>query len=199
MRRLCPPSRSSLIGLFLGLLLVAVGGEPHTATAQAPSFDSDQPIQSLEQATVPAESDSALVALGTALQKARADTEISFQEYKDGVRFFQQNHPGFYGNFFGDPFYATYDIRYSRLAWERQMAEPDINPPNGVRTNTWFFCPPSHTTRRLTANAAASHLRCRTSSTFRSDLLLLLRGGPRWGPIEIVSGTAAESGSILKF
>jgi hypothetical protein len=130
------------VGVLLGLLLLATGGTAHIAAAQAPSLDADRPIQSLEQAVRTADSDPQLVSLATALQKARADTEISSQEYQRGVHLFRQHHPGFYGNFFGDPFYATYDARYMRLARKRQSVEPDINPENSFRNNQWFFCSP---------------------------------------------------------
>jgi len=134
--------RPIFFGLLLGLLLVAGVGPGQVATAQQPIFDADRPVESLRQAAPPAASDSVLIVLATALQKARADTEISYGEYKDGVWFFQQQHPGFYGNFFGDPFYATYDVRYQKLALRRQLAEPDINPTNSFRNNKWFFCSP---------------------------------------------------------
>jgi len=133
----------SLFSLTLTVLLGVAGGTCQTATAQQPALDADQPLESLKAAVSPASPDSQLAALATALQKARADTEISFHEYQEGVHFFKQNHSGFYGNFFGDPFYATYDIRYQRLARERQLAETDINPQNSFRNNTWFFCWPS--------------------------------------------------------
>jgi hypothetical protein len=112
------------------------------ATAQTPTFDLEQPTASLQRALLVAEDDSQLVDLATALMEARADTKISYEEYRSGVRLFQEHHPGFYGNFLGDPFYATYDVRYQTLAWERQMAEPDINPVNSFRTSDWFFCHP---------------------------------------------------------
>lgn len=49
MRRLCPSVRSLLTSLVLGLLLMALGAESQSATAQQFTFDSDQPIQSLEE------------------------------------------------------------------------------------------------------------------------------------------------------
>ena len=58
--------------------------------------------------------------------EARADTKISFHEYKEGVRYFREQHPGFYGNFFGDPFYATYDVRYHKLAREQAYVSRDL-------------------------------------------------------------------------
>lgn len=179
MRRLCSCARSVLTGLVLGLLLVALAAEPHPATAQQSTFNPDQPVQSLEQAVVNAESDSKLVALATALQKARADTKISHQEYRDGVQVFRQHHPGFYGNFFGDPFYATYDARYMRLALERQLAEPDINPQNSFKTNDWFFCAP------FTYDPAFGG-RCR-GFTFAVADFFILPFGPAFGRQELAS------------
>lgn len=179
MRRLCSCVRSVLTSLVLGLLLMALGAETHSATAQQPTFNPDQPVQSLEQAAVTVESDSKLVALATALQKARADTKISHQEYSDGVQVFRQHHPGFYGNFFGDPFYATYDARYMRLALERQLAEPDINPQNSFKTNDWFFCAPS------TYDPAFGG-RCR-GFTFAVTDFFVLPFGPAFGRQELAS------------
>lgn len=136
-------SLSSLLStLLFGLLLTTGIGPTQMSAAQQLSFNADRPIESLRQAATPTASDSQLVALATVLQKARADTEISYDEYKDGVWFFQRHHPGFYGNFFGDPFYATYDVRYQKLTWKRQLVEPEINPVNSFRNDDWFFCPP---------------------------------------------------------
>jgi len=142
MRRGSRSVRSVLSGFLFGLLIATGLGTAQVTAAQQPVFDAEQPVESLRQAAPPQPSDSALVALATALQKARADTEISYDEYKDGVRFFQEHHPGFYGNFFGDPFYATYDVRYQKLALKRQLAEPSINPTNSFRNSNWFFCSP---------------------------------------------------------
>lgn len=179
MRRPDTSFRLLITGLVLGLLLMVLGGEGQTAAAQQPAFDSDQPIQSLEQAAVNVDSDSKLVTLATALQKARADTEISHQEYRDGVRVFRQHHPGFYGNFFGDPFYATYDARYVRLTWERQLAEPDINPQNSFRSNSWFFCAPS-------SYDPAFNGRCLGFAFSASDFFFL-PSGPAFGHRKLAS------------
>lgn len=78
----------------------------------------------------------------TQLLKARADTKISHSTYRDGVQYFKKHHPQFYGNFFGDPFYATYDVQYARLVRARQHAELQINPRNSYRDRTSFFCHP---------------------------------------------------------
>lgn len=137
------PTALSLLSLILTVLLVAVSGTCQTATAQQPALDLSAPVTSLEEAVRAAKSDSALVDLAVAFQTARADTEISFGEYRKGVHLFRTHHPGFYGNFFGDPLYATYDREYQDLTWERQLAEPDINPANSIRNDTWFFCLPS--------------------------------------------------------
>lgn len=133
--------RSPVAGLVLGLLLVAVGGEAQTATAQKLTFDADQPIQSLKQAAVTAESDSQLVDLATALMKARASTKISHSTYQEGVHYFKLNHSQFYGNFFGDPFYATYDADYFRMTRLRYLASLEVNPFQSS-LSTMFFCNP---------------------------------------------------------
>lgn len=135
------PTLSSLT-LALVLVLTTVGGGVPTAVAQQSAFDVDKPVESIKRAVAAAESDSQLVALATALLEARADTKIRHSDYKQAVRHFQHHHPGFYGNFFGDPFYATYDIRYTRLIRKRQLAEIEVNPQNGFRNNTSFFCDP---------------------------------------------------------
>lgn len=163
------PIRLPVAGLLLGLLLLATGGAAHIAAAQAPSLDTDEPIQLFEQAIRTADSDTQLVSLATALQKARADTEINSQEYQRGVHFFRQHHPGFYGNFFGDPFYATYDARYMRLARKRQSVEPDINPESSFRNNQWFFCSPF-------AYDPAFDGQCRGTEFLASDFFFLPAG-----------------------
>jgi len=136
------PARS--LGL-LSLLLAAVclaGTVPQTSRAQNASFDPENPVRSL--ATAHLESDADRVALATSLIEARADTKISFATYRTGVRFFQQNHPEFYGAFFGDPFYADYDVRYQRLTDERRRANLDVNvDPFAILFNIdWLFCNP---------------------------------------------------------
>jgi hypothetical protein len=136
-------SRLSLLGIALTLLLAGAGGVCPTASAQQPTLDPDTPVASLDEAVRAADADSTLVGLAVALQRARADTKISFHAYRTGVRLFQRHHPGFYGNFFGDPFYATYDVRYQRLTRQRQLAASDIEPRNSVRSTAWFFCWPS--------------------------------------------------------
>jgi hypothetical protein len=82
------------------------------------------------------------VRLATKLLKARADTEISHDAYRKDILYFQNHYPGFYGNFFGDPLYATYDVDYQRLVRERQLAAPEINPLSSFWSSTRFFCNP---------------------------------------------------------
>jgi hypothetical protein len=134
-------SRLSTPSLALAVLIVATGASPRTATAQAPAFDADEPIQSLRQTAVTAESDSRLADLATALMKAWADTKIHHSTYQEGVLYFKLNHPEFYGNFFGDPFYATYDADYFRMARLRYLASLEVNPFQPSLSNM-FFCNP---------------------------------------------------------
>jgi len=134
-------SRLSTLSLTLAVLVVATGASPRTATAQAPAFDADKPILSLRQTAVTAESDSRLAELATALMKARADTKIRHSTYQEGVQYFKLNHPEFYGNFFGDPFYATYDANYFRMARLRYLASLEVNPFQPSLSNM-FFCNP---------------------------------------------------------
>ncbi|MFB6272013.1 MAG: hypothetical protein ABEL51_03860 [Salinibacter sp.] len=140
MRGVASPLRSSPITLVLGLLLAAGVGTIQTASAQQPSFTLDQPAQSFKQAAVSAESDSQLVGLATALMKARADTKISYSTYQKGVRVLKNTHPGFYGNFFGDPFYATYDSDYFNMVRYRRIAGRKVNPFSGL--SGMFSCNP---------------------------------------------------------
>ncbi|MEF8940901.1 MAG: hypothetical protein V5A22_13735, partial [Salinivenus sp.] len=111
-----------------------------TARTQGTPFDPAAPVASLRRANPDSRED--LVSLAKALQPARADTEISFNEYRDGVRFFRTNYPAFYGNFFGDPFYATYDVQYQRTARAAWLVGLDINPHHGFRSMTGFLCAP---------------------------------------------------------
>lgn len=100
----------------------------------------DAPLASLRTAEL--DTDQQRIQLATQLLEARADTKISHSTYKEGVHFFRKYSPQFYGNFFGDPFYATYDIRFSRLVRARQLAEIDVNPENSFWSPTSFFCHP---------------------------------------------------------
>ncbi|MFB6098933.1 MAG: hypothetical protein ABEK84_07470 [Salinibacter sp.] len=122
------------------VLLSLIVGVAHPATAQTSSFDPEAPLESLR--TAHASADSQLVRLATGLLEARADTKISFDTYVEGVRYFQRHHPQFYGAFFGDPFYARYNIRYEKLAQERQFANLEINPQNSFWSRQWLLCHP---------------------------------------------------------
>jgi len=179
MHRLVRLLSTVLVGLLLGVLLVTGVGSVQTTAAQVPSFDSEQPLRTLEEAVGAAESDPQLISLATALQKARADTDISLRTYRKGVRVFQRTHPGFYGNFFGDPLYATYDVRYQRLAQARQRAEPDINPQNSFRENEWFFCTPF-------GYDPAFNGQCRGLEFAVADFFFL-PSGPGFGPQDLPS------------
>ena len=87
-------------------------------------------------------SDRALVKRATRLLEARADGDISRATYRDRLNDFRLDHPGFYGNFFGDPFYATYDLRFTRLAELRQRINTFVNPQNSFRSTASFYCSP---------------------------------------------------------
>lgn len=136
-------SALSILGLSLALLFATAAPTGQTASAQkaeTPGFDVNAPISSLRTADLSTEQKR--VELATRLLEARADTEISHATYKDGVQFFKNLYPEFYGNFFGDPFYATYDVQYIRLVRARQHAELDVNPRNDFWDPTSFFCFP---------------------------------------------------------
>lgn len=136
-------SALSILGLSLALLFATAAPTGQTASAQkaeTPGFDVNAPITSLRTADLSTEQKR--VELATRLLEARADTEISHATYKDGVQFFKNLYPEFYGNFFGDPFYATYDVQYIRLVRARQHAELDVNPRNSFWDPTSFLCNP---------------------------------------------------------
>jgi len=103
-------------------------------------IDPDNPVRSLRRANPDSRDD--LVSLAKGLQEARADTEISYGEYREGVHFFRSNYPSFYGNYFGDPFYATYDVQYHTTARDAWRAGLDVNPHRGFRDGTAFLCAP---------------------------------------------------------
>lgn len=124
------------------VLLVAPTGGVQPASAQTPAFDETTPLSSLRQAIRNAESDTMLIDLATALLEARKKSSIAHSTYRKGVWAFQQLRPTFYGNFFGDPFFASYDARYQRLTWKRQTVEMDINPSKHFWDDTAFFCNP---------------------------------------------------------
>lgn len=124
-------------------------------------------------------SDLALVRQATRLLKERADTEISQSAYRDRLNNFRTEHPDFYGNFFGDPFYATYDLRYTRLAELRQRINTFINPQNSIRNTASFYCNP------LTYDPAFNG-RCR-GFTFAASDFFLLPSGPGFGQQDLPS------------
>ncbi len=128
---------ASLVGL--ALLFTLVGGV-QTGMAQIPTLDEDEPISTLEDALRTAESDSQLVTLATALLDAREETEISHSTFRKGVWRFRQLRPDFYGNFFGDPFLATYDIDYMRMDRLRDLAVREVDPFGGLAG--LFACDP---------------------------------------------------------
>lgn len=114
-------------------------------------------------------SDRTLMKQATRLLKERADTEISRAAYRDRLNDFRTEHPDFYGNFFGDPFYATYDLQYTRLAELRQRIDTFINPQNGARRTASFYCNP------FTYDPAFNG-RCRGFTFAVSDFFLLPSG-----------------------
>ena len=124
-------------------------------------------------------SDRILVRQATRLLKERADTEISQSAYRDRLNNFRTEHPDFYGNFFGDPFYATYDLRYTRLAELRQRINTFINPQNSIRNTAGFYCNP------LTYDPAFNG-RCR-GFTFAASDFFLLPSGPGFGRQDLPS------------
>lgn len=124
--------RCSPLGFALALLLTTMGTSLQSATAQTPTFDVERPTSSLEWALLAAETNSQLVTLATALMEARADTKISQANYKKGIYFFRKLHPEFYGNFFGNPYYATYDSEYVYMSRVRSLATNEIDSQSGL-------------------------------------------------------------------
>jgi len=122
-------SPRALLGFSLALLLVTAAPLGQTASAQeaeTPAFDADAPIMSLQKANP--RTNAQLISLATALMEARAETKISHSTYQKGVTFFRVNHPQFYGNFFGHPYYATYDSEYVYMSRLRSLARADADP-----------------------------------------------------------------------
>ena len=111
-----------------------------TDRRSAARFDPASPVASLRRAHPDTTAD--LVALAKALQRARDDAAISFGEYQEGVRFFRANHPDFYGNYFGDPLYATYDAQYERTAQAALATSRALHPEMSFWRIDGFFCPP---------------------------------------------------------
>jgi hypothetical protein len=135
----CP---SSLVLLLAAVLLAGPVGGTQTASAQAPALNGNLPLSSLPAAIRTAQAESTLVSLATTLLRAREETTISHAAYRDGVRAFRELRPTFYGNFFGDPFFASYDVRYQRLTRERQAVEVNLNPAKRFRDGTALACAP---------------------------------------------------------
>lgn len=126
-------AQRAVFGFSLALLLAIGGPFGQTATAQeakTPKLDVDAPVASLLQASP--DTDAQLANLATSLLKARANTEISHSTYQEGVRYFRLNHPQFYGNFFGHPYYATYDVHYLQMARYRSLASTEADPLTGL-------------------------------------------------------------------
>jgi len=157
---LCFPRSQAGVIVVLGLLTFGLTGcytQLQMADSEDPSpraasggegeerrvgrIDPENPVRSLRRATPDSQDD--LVSLAKRLQEARADTEISYGEYREGVHFFRTNYPSFYGNYFGDPFYATYDVQYHTTARDAWRAGLDVNPHRGFRDGTAFLCAPS--------------------------------------------------------
>ena len=157
---LCFPRSQAGVIVVLGLLTFGLTGcytQLQMADSEAPSLrteqsvddrqqeredviDPDAPLRSLRRATPDSQDD--LVSLAKRLQEARADTEISYGEYREGVHFFRTNYPSFYGNYFGDPFYATYDVQYHATARDAWRVGLDVDPHRGFRDMTAFLCAP---------------------------------------------------------
>lgn len=123
-----------IVGAALACCLLAVGPpELRAQSAGAPLSE--------QAAKVDLADDSARVTRATRLLEKREEREISFSEYVAGVRHIKKSHPAFYGAFFGDPMYATYDSRYFYLAWQRRVANQTIDPV-AAGSWTWFLCDP---------------------------------------------------------
>ena len=123
----------SILSLSLVLLLAAATPLGQTASAQeseTSAFDVDKPMISLREADLSTEQQRVHVA--TQLLKARANTKIGYSTYRDGVQYFKEHHPQFYGNFFGDPFYATFDVNYLQMARHRSLASIEAAPLTGL-------------------------------------------------------------------
>lgn len=168
------PIRSGTrISVFIFLLSFAVGFVCTPATqAQEPEIEG-----LLKPVLQTNPSDQELVEGAMKLLKARADGKISMSTYADGVRCFKTHHPGFYGAFFGDPFYATYDARYFYLTRKRIVVNLDVNPQTSAWDYSWLFCHPY-------GYDPAFNGICRGFSFPRSDfwILPLFARPPVYGP-----------------
>lgn len=119
--------------------MIAAG--PDATRAQAPTGELDAVLEAM-RAQEGDVSDDVLVRRATELLTLRANTKISFKSYARGVRYFKENHPAFYGAFFGDPFFAEYDVRYFDLVDRRRTINVDVNPTNSIFNSSWLFCHP---------------------------------------------------------
>lgn len=128
MRRLMSSSGLTILAFTISVFLTTASVSPQFARAQQPSFDVEDPLPSLKRALVHTTTDTQLVEVATALLKAREDMEISYSTFRKGIWEFRTRHPDFYGNFFGDPFYATYDVDYFKMDRLRSLAALEVDP-----------------------------------------------------------------------
>lgn len=120
------------------LLAVAVlAGRPGTAQAQDPL---PQPVDALAAHAATDVTDARLVETATALLTARAEAEISFRRYREGVDYFREHYPDFYGAFFGDPFF--YRAENVELVRKRQLVNLDLSSWTSLSDDTAFRCHP---------------------------------------------------------
>lgn len=140
MRRLVSSSGPPILALAIGLFLATACLSSQFARAQQPSFDVEDPLPSLKRALVHTTADSQLVEVATVLLKAREDMEISYSTFRKGIWEFRTRHPDFYGNFFGDPSYATYDVDYFKMDRLRYLAALEVDPFGGLAG--MFACNP---------------------------------------------------------
>jgi hypothetical protein len=89
---------------------------------------------------VPDDRDRSLVRAATRLLERRARGEITFRAYQSGVETFRQNHPGFYGAFFGDPFH--YRAENIDLVQQRQLVNLELFPWSRFSDDLAFRCHP---------------------------------------------------------
>jgi hypothetical protein len=119
-------------------VLVAVSFVGPTGAQDAPDPQSVVADRSADR-FVPDDRDRSLVRAATRLLERRARGEITFRAYQSGVETFRQNHPGFYGAFFGDPFhYRTENID---LVQQRQFVNLELFPWSRFSDDLAFRCP----------------------------------------------------------
>ena len=121
---------SSLVSSLTLLLVIAapLGQAASAQKAETSAIDVDAPMMSLQEANP--RTDAQLIDLATAWLEARAETRISHSIYQKGVKFFRVNHPQFYGNFFGHPYYASFDSEYVYMSRVRGLARTEADPRN---------------------------------------------------------------------